>query len=132
MTDHRAAYCPEMKALTPDLSSRGEYFCRACAAAVYIAEPQAAALRTRLFSRRPLVHDLVVVGAIDNQEANQAAFETGQGMIHDSELSSPVDLEIDNGRAARRNGNGLRARQRRRTQAGALVDMVEDFANHVK
>src|SRR5262249_19253374 len=79
-----------------------------------------------------LVHDLVIHRPVDDQRAHEAALEPGEGVIHDSVTPRPLDLEIDDRGAARRDRDRLHAGERRRAEARAFVDVVEDLADDVE
>src|SRR5262245_34171799 len=53
-------------------------------------------------------------------------------MVHQDVAPRPVDLEVDDGRAARRYGDGLHPCDRHGSEAGAFVDVVEYLADDVE
>src|SRR5215471_548891 len=53
-------------------------------------------------------------------------------MVHQDVAARPVDLEIDDGRATRRYGEGLYPCNRHGSKAGTFVDVVEYLANDVE
>src|SRR5215831_10872445 len=53
-------------------------------------------------------------------------------MVHQDVAPRPVDFEVDDGRAARRYGDGLHPCDRHGSEAGTFVDVVEYLANDVE
>src|SRR5262249_23134293 len=53
-------------------------------------------------------------------------------MVDQDVAPGPVDLEVDDGRAARRYGDGLHHCERHGSEAGTFVDVVEYLANDVE
>ena len=78
------------------------------------------------------MHYAVVKRAVHNQESRKAALDSRQRMVHDRVTASALNFEVDDGRAAGWYGHGLYAGQRWRAETGALVNMIEDFTDHVE
>src|SRR5690242_9635922 len=76
--------------------------------------------------------DLRIWGALHRQDAEKAALGPRQCMIDQSVVARDVELEFGDDRAARGDGHGLDAFNRRIDDAAQRVHFVEDFPDHVE
>src|SRR5271168_1684708 len=83
-------------------------------------------------ARRASVHDRVVLGTVDDQEAREPALDPRERMIHDGIATGALHLEVDDRRAARRNRRCLYPGDRWRREAAALIDMIENLSDDVE
>ncbi len=78
------------------------------------------------------MHQIVVRRSVDDQVSGETAFDPRQCMVYQDVAPRPVDLEVDDGRTARRYGDGLHPCNRHGSKAGTFVDVVEYLANDVE
>ena len=82
-------------------------------------------------ARRASMHDRVVFGAVDDQEAGEPVLDARERVIDDGVATGALNLEVHDGSAAGRNRHRLNAHLRGREQAAARIDVIENLADYV-
>src|SRR5262245_59519915 len=70
--------------------------------------------------------------ALHLENANQAPLHARKGMIHQDVVPGHIQLEIHDGCAARRDGDGLHTPSGRALHVAQSVNTIEDFSDDVK
>jgi hypothetical protein len=78
------------------------------------------------------VVNLGIGSALDDQKARQAPLHAGQCVINDRVIPRHVELELGDDSSAGWNRDGLNTFRRRVRQTSHVVDLVEDFTDHMK